>query len=384
MARGAPSPADLQVIRELAARGVAVTASQLESWRRAGLLPRHRRRGLGRGRGSVVDAVDPVVVESAAVLARHLRQGRDCRLAVLEWFAEAGGAAQPRAVRVPEPPLAAVREAVVWVLRGTVSHRLMEVARAAAGAGEEAADALYEAAGRLLAARPYRGAAHPALVRAALEADEDVPEGADFKGIVHLVAAIGLGAQEVGADALAEAFAAYGWFGLTAEDWAQTLGAVERGESPPVDWGLLQENGDVLGPVQRASDEQLLRARTVLGGLRMFYGLYVMHALFMPDTPALAALRARIDEWGMFPVLDHVISLSLSPRHFAEGLAVCLEPLFDGLYETLMEQLAADPDLFQLPGDETGAAGFMETWTRILREQTIRARERADTSGEGP
>ncbi|MEW2267966.1 hypothetical protein ACGF5T_30850 [Streptomyces sp. NPDC047853] len=181
-----------------------------------------------------------------------------------------------------------------------------------------------------------------------------------------------------------EAFAAYGWFGLTAEDWAQALGAVERGESPPVDWGLLQENGDVLGPVQRASDEQLLRARTVLGGLRMFYGLYVMHALFMPDTPALAALRARIDEWGMFPVLDHVISLSLSPGHFAEGLAVCLEPLFDGLYETLMEQLAADPDLFQLPGEESGAAGFMETWTRILREQTIRARERANTSSEGP
>jgi hypothetical protein len=186
----------------------------------------------------------------------------------------------------------------------------------------------------------------------------------------------------VGADALAEAFGAYGWFDLTAEDWAQMLGAVERGERPPVDWGLLQQHADVLGPVQRASDEQLLRARTVLLGLRMFYGLYAMHALFMPDTPALAALRARIDEWGMFPVLDHVISLSPSPRHFAEGLAVCLEPLFDGLYETLMEQLAADPGLFQLPGDESGAAGFMETWTRVLREQTARARGRVDASGE--
>ncbi|MFD5836156.1 hypothetical protein ACFWHV_21680 [Streptomyces collinus] len=108
-----------------------------------------------------------------------------------------------------------------------------------------------------------------------------------------------------------------------------------------MDWGLLEQRADVLGPVQQASNEQLLRARTVLLGLRMFYGLYAMHVLFMPDTPALAALRARIDEWGMFPVLDHVISLSPSPRHFAEGLAVCLEPLFDGLYETLMEQLAA-------------------------------------------
>lgn len=333
-----------------------------------------------------MDVVDPVVVESAAVLARHLRQGRDRRLAVLEWFAEAGGAAQPGAVRVPEPPLAAVREAVVWVLRGTVSHRLLEVARGAAGAGEEAADALYEVAGRLLATRPYRGSADPALVRAALESDEDVdvPDGPDFKEVVHLVAAIGLGAQEVGGDALAEAFGAFALFGLTAEDWAQMMGAAERGESLPVDWGLLQQRADVLGPVQQASDEQLLRARTVLLGLRMFYGLYAMHALFMPDTPALAALRAKIDEWGMFPILDHVIALSPSPTYFAQGLAVCLEPLFDGLYETLMEQLTAEPGLFQLPGDESGAAGFMETWIRVLREQTARVRKRADANCEEP
>lgn len=203
--------------------------------------------------------------------------------------------------------------------------------------------------------------------------------------MVHLVAAIGLGAEEVGADALAEAFAAFGLFGLTGEDWAQMLGAVERGEGPPVDWGLLQQRADVLGPVQQAGDEELLRARTVLLGLRWFYGLYAMQALCMPDTPALAALRARIDEWGMFALLDHVISLSPSPRHFAQGLVICLEPLFDGLYETLMEQLAADPALFEIPGDEAGgAASFMETWTRTLREQTARARERVDESGEGP
>ncbi|SEE40140.1 hypothetical protein SAMN05216532_8100 [Streptomyces sp. 2231.1] len=90
-----------------------MTVSQLESWRRVGLLPRHRRRGLGRGRGSVVEAVDPVVVESAASLARHLRQGRDRRLAVLEWFAEAGMGVRPGAVQVPEPPLGAVHQALV-------------------------------------------------------------------------------------------------------------------------------------------------------------------------------------------------------------------------------------------------------------------------------
>ncbi|UFQ99823.1 hypothetical protein KBP30_00600 [Streptomyces sp. Go40/10] len=74
MPRGAPSPADQQVICELASRDLVVTASQLEGWRWAGLLPRHRRRGLGRGRGSVVDAVDPVVVESTGTPASAVRR----------------------------------------------------------------------------------------------------------------------------------------------------------------------------------------------------------------------------------------------------------------------------------------------------------------------
>ncbi|WP_143651080.1 hypothetical protein [Streptomyces phaeoluteigriseus] len=313
--------------------------------------------------------VDPVVVESAAALARHCRQGRDRRLAVLEWFAEAGMGLRPGARRVPEPPVAAVRQALVWVLERSVSQRLVELARSAAGAGEEGQDALYAAAEQLV--KPYRGAANPALVRAALEAGEDVPveaEGPDSTGMVHLVAAIGLGVQEVGADALAEAFAALGMYGLTVEDWAQMLGAAERGEGPPVDWGPLERYADVVGPVKRASDEELVRARTVLLGLRWFYALYVMHGLLLPDTPAQAALRQRVDEWDMFPFLDHIIAVSPSPGQFAESLAVCMEPPFGNLYEALMEQLAADPDIFRIPGDETGAVGFGERWMRAMAE----------------
>lgn len=358
------------MIRALAARDLTVTASQLESWRRTGLLPRHRRRGLGRGRGSVVDAVDPLVVESAAALARHLRQGRDRRLAVLEWFAEAGTPpTTPEAVPVPEPPVAAVREALVWVLQHSAAQRLVEFARSAARASEESQDALYEAAGRLI--RPYRRRANPTLVRAALEADEDVPpeaQGADFRSMVHVAAAIGLGAQEVGADALAEAFAAFGMFGLTAEDWAQMLGAAERGEGPELDWGLLQHNADLVARVQRASDEELVRAREVLVGLRMFYALYVLHGLLLPDTPAQAALRQRIDDLDMFPFLDHVIALNPSPGQLAEALAIFLEPFFDNLYEALMDQLAQDPDIFSIPDDETGAVGFGKRWMRAVEE----------------
>jgi hypothetical protein len=219
-------------------------------------------------------------------------------------------------------------------------------ARGASGRGEEGQDALYELASRQVGSS--RGAANPALVRATLEADEEVPveaEGPDARGVVHLVAAIGLGVQEVGADALAEAFAAFSLFGLTVEDWAQMLGAAERGEAPPVDWGPLEQHGDVVDPVRRASDEGLVRARKVLVGLSGFYALYVLHGLLMPDTPALAALRQRIDEGGMFPVLDRIIAINPSPTQFAETLAVCLQPLLDDLYEALMAQVAAGPPI---------------------------------------
>ncbi|WP_392676663.1 hypothetical protein [Streptomyces sp. LN785] len=145
-----------------------------------------------------------------------------------------------------------------------------------------------------------------------------------------------------------------------------------------MDWELLQQNADVLVPVGLASDEDLVRARTVLLGLQGFYAMYMMHGLFMPDTPGLAALRDLIDSWGMGPFLGHMVSLNPSPRQFAEGLTVCLEPLFDQLYEALMAQLVQDPYIFRIPGDDTGAAGFMETWMSTLREQTpCRAGDRA-------
>ncbi|MFD9428835.1 MULTISPECIES: hypothetical protein [unclassified Streptomyces] len=61
---------------------------------------------------------------------------------------------------------------------------MLEVSRGPARAGEQAQDALYAAVGEVLAARPYRGAVRPTVVRAALEAGEDVPErSAEFAGL---------------------------------------------------------------------------------------------------------------------------------------------------------------------------------------------------------
>lgn len=71
---------------------------------------------------------------------------------------------------------------------------------------------------------------------------------------------------------------------------------------------------------------------------------------------------------GRSPFLDHVIAVSPSPGQFADSLAVCMEPPFDNLYEALVAQLAVDPDIFRIHGDETGAVGFGEKWMRAMAE----------------
>lgn len=68
------------------------------------------------GRRVLITSEPGGVSRSAAALARHLRQGRDRRLAVLDWFAETDAPLLPGVAVVPEPPAGAVREALVWVL----------------------------------------------------------------------------------------------------------------------------------------------------------------------------------------------------------------------------------------------------------------------------
>jgi hypothetical protein len=122
MPRGGPGAADRELIGQLAARGLVVSVAQLERWRRAGLLPRHARDWPGRGRGSV-SRLDPETVEIAAALARHVRQGRDLRLAVLGWFAEAGLSEVLDTV-VPEPPEQAVLDTLEWVIAASPWYQL--------------------------------------------------------------------------------------------------------------------------------------------------------------------------------------------------------------------------------------------------------------------
>ena len=134
MPRSADSEVDRDLTARLVAPGLAGSSERYERWRRAGLLPRHDRHGAGRGHGSI-STLAPATVEIAAALARHAVQGRDLRAAVIAWFFEAGLPATPGKPVVPEPPDAAVAEALAWAVRTDPGYRMLQ--RACASVTED-------------------------------------------------------------------------------------------------------------------------------------------------------------------------------------------------------------------------------------------------------
>jgi hypothetical protein len=172
----------------------------------------HERHGAGRGRGSA-STLDPATVEIAAALARHAGQGRDLRSVVVAWFSEAGRSVLPGQPAVPEPPDAAVVEALAWAVRTSPMYSMVQRARAAAT--ETQKDDFYATAAEH--ARRTAGMAtgfDPSVMREALLGgrDVDLVSGGVSGELVHLVAAIGLGVEDVGPEAFAEAIAATGYF----------------------------------------------------------------------------------------------------------------------------------------------------------------------------
>jgi hypothetical protein len=245
MPRSGPGAADRELISQLAARGLAVSAAQLERWRHAGLLPGNTRYWPGRGRGSV-SRLPPETAEIAAALARHARQGRNLRLAVLGWFAEAGLAAVLGTV-VPEPPHQAVLAALEHVTAAGPWYRLFTQARAAMT--ETQKDEFYAAAGAATALPATAERFDPAAVRAALLTGHDPePEVAPVRdSVIQLLAATGMGYVEIGADALAEATGGSGLFPPTlsagSSGWA---GYASR--RPPARWPICWSPGTTRWP----------------------------------------------------------------------------------------------------------------------------------------
>ncbi|MEU0187069.1 hypothetical protein ABZ312_38845 [Streptomyces sp. NPDC006207] len=366
MARSGPSPADRELIARLAEQGLQVSLTQLERWRRAGLLPRHERRYPGRGRGSVA-VLHPATVRIAAVLARHARQGRDLRWAVLDWFAEAG-----RAPEAPEPPDHAVCAAVVWAIENSPIQRLLQQARAAHT--EQLQDAFYAAAEAIVPAGTP--GVDVAAVRASLLGAGDVPpealERGEGRGLAHLIAVLGMGYREVGADALALAMASTGAFPqMSAETWAEVLTDLEL-------TGALNDplaeaaRTDPLATARNVTADDLRAARAVYYFLAAVGWFLLMHALLMPDTPAQAALRATVEQMGMTSTLMGFATGHRNPRTVADHLVACLQPDLVRMHDVLLEQVVSGPSLMDRSGGQAphDPDRFMKDWIATITALT--------------
>ena len=94
-----------------------------------------------------------------------------------------------------------------------------------------------------------------------------------------------------------------------------------------------------------------------------------MHALLMPDTPGLAALRDRINELATGPALISLARQTLRPQGMAFAIAGCLQPAYSALYESLLELAATGPSLLHAAGDEEhDPERYMATWLSSIRE----------------
>ena len=327
MPRSADSAADRELTAQLADRGLAGSSARYERWRRAGLLPRHERHGAGRGRGSV-SVLAPAAVEIAAALARHAVQGRDLRAAVVAWFFEAGRPTRPGQPAVPEPPEAAVAEALAWAVRTDPGYRMLQRARSAVTEAQK--DDFYEIAAEEARRGPLRWSIDPSAVREALLDGRDAhpAPGGTRTDLVYLLAAMGQGVEEVGPELFADAIAATGLFPqLSAQEWRDTMIEADTCGAYAEEFAALTRL-DPVKALENASIEQLRQAREVATGLAGFGGTLIMYALLMPDTPGLAALRTRINELGIGPMLMNLARQVTQPRGIASAIATCLDPWF--------------------------------------------------------
>ncbi|MFF4632111.1 hypothetical protein [Streptomyces griseorubiginosus] len=148
MVRTGPSEADATLLDHLRGQGWPISLAQLERWRLAGVLPRNKRKYLGRGKGSI-SILHPESTDIAEVIAMTSRRGRSIHEAVLRVFA-----ADPRyddlfvppKVRLPEQ---AIRSALEWFVRfgdQSLDRRIERALKRMKGSPDDAAEKVYQLA----------------------------------------------------------------------------------------------------------------------------------------------------------------------------------------------------------------------------------------------
>jgi hypothetical protein len=353
--RNAASRADRQLTALLAACGLSGSTARYERWRHAGLLPPHERHGAGRGRGST-SALDPDIVDIAAVLARHAGQGRDLRISVIAWFLEAGRAS------APEPPGPAVTAALTWAVRSASPYQLVQRVRTAvtaAGKDMPGADAPDEAG---LAPGPPAGLDIGA-VRAALTARGDL-----------LAARLRFWDLDLPAftDAFADLLADVGLFPfLTSPQWRA---AITDAQAHGIGDGPLAAlaRHDPVAALADARIGQLRRARD--RAIHLIFYRETIDLILRRVTPGMrTARRSYLDELGVSASLTYLARLMTLPRDPAVAIAACLDPAYSSL-ETVLRRVARSGTPPE-PGREDYPPAFSAVWPSDPQRQQTAARE---------
>jgi hypothetical protein len=373
--RTPPSGADAELIRTLAERGVRVSVYQLERWRAAGYLPRHPRRGLGRGRGTRAELL-PATVEQAELLARSARQGRAPETVLATGLG--------RALRENSP--AALRTVIIGHLRRRVATLGAEPQfLSGADVSEEAWDEQAEAVLQATADRARRSQPPPETHNFLRELAQQ--RGLDVKGVARLprwqevrplltvilrVFASGPGA--VGLEEIAEAVGAgLSLPGPLVEEMKTTFAArelaqVARGKTPHLLSSHLEGAQALVAAVESADDEALMRAAAAV----MLTTRYQLLALLCSFAALQAApeMPLRMEPEGVVRMLQHPVwicwgqTISRTTATREESLAIliaeALDPRRPGNTDELQDYLRFLRIELGLPDEDVLSASFTD------------------------
>lgn len=393
-------PANRQ-LRDAFTEGNGSSQFQWERWRyyrtttgeRVPLLPRNVPYGHARGVGSCSE-LPPDAAAIAAILTRLSREGRDMRLTIIDWHKEAGTARfrpgrPPLPSSVPEPPFAAVKDALHWAVSTSPEYRLfLEICRARDDPHVNLDDDDFWNAGKvksILRSMPTMAPAFSAsnmrmalLLAARKELDANQEEEVEeyrivlSKGpkarrtaMVMVLRAAAAGWEEVSAEQLDAADEEFAPSAQPAEgEWQNRLDRfyqIERkwqmrsrrsgmGPWPPEPWPPL----DPLLPLSAVTDElqELLQeARDTVQGLAWIGTLFWEFALLRPDTPAQEQLRRVAKASGVEHIAMRLAASTRTTEGYAHALVACMHP---ALFEINAELMTLMGELGPVFGDDPG------------------------------
>lgn len=284
MPRTPPTGADAELIALLAARGVKVSAYQLERWRAQSLLPRNPYRSLGRGRGRAAQ-LTPEIITTAELLGRTARQGR--KNADLTELVKGMSAHNPAIVRAA-------------CITGLTDLAHQTGAQPGHGGPKDDAQARLDAAAQLARTQRHYGGLHndlrALLAEHGLDVD-DIPElpPIDRPALLELAVRLFSSSQnEVGLDEIADALgAAWNWPQDAVEEMQRSIArseieALNRGEDPWDDLPPVHDVHSLIAAVQGCADTELLSTAetvTTTSSYQMMAALGSLAGLAQPTLP---------------------------------------------------------------------------------------------------